>query len=156
MAGFSIQVGEQHSRGIELDLVGEILPGWNIFAGYAYTDATITEDNTFEVGNRLNNVPEHNFNLWTTYTLQRGKLSGLGFGAGIFYVGERAGDLDNSFFVDDYTRVDAAVYYKRENFRAALNFKNLFDVRYFVGSQDREQVIPGAPFTVLGTVSVEF
>ena len=73
-----------------------------------------------------------------------------------FYVGERAGDLDNSFFVDDYTRVDAAVYYERENFRAALNFKNLFDVRYFVGSQDREQVIPGAPFTVLGTVSVEF
>ena len=153
---FEIQTGEQNSTGIELDLSGEILPGWNIFAGYAYTDATITEDNTFEVGNRLNNVPEHNFNLWTTYTLQKGNLSGLGFGAGIFYVGERAGDLDNSFFVDDYTRVDAAVYYERENFRAALNFKNLFDVRYFVGSQDREQVIPGAPFTVLGTVSVEF
>ncbi|MBE9167100.1 TonB-dependent siderophore receptor [Pleurocapsales cyanobacterium LEGE 06147] len=153
---FEIQTGEQNSKGIELDLSGEILPGWNIFAGYAYSDATITEDNTFEVGNRLNNVPRHNFNLWTTYTLQKSSLAGLGFGAGIFYVSERAGDLDNSFFVPDYTRVDAAIYYERENFRAALNLKNLFDIRYFEGAQYRESVIPGAPFTVLGTISVQF
>lgn len=153
---FEIQTGEQNSQGIELDIVGEILPGWKIFAGYAYTDATITEDNTFEIGNRLNNAPEHNFNLWTTYTLQKGSLQGLGFGAGIFHVGERAGDLDNSFFIDEYTRVDAALYYEKEKFRATLNFKNLFDVRYFAGSQSRQQVIPGEPFTVLGTVSVQF
>ena len=153
---FEIQTGEQHSRGIELDLVGEILPGWKIFAGYAYTDATITEDNTFTVGNRLNNVPEYNFNLWSTYTLQRGNLAGLGFGAGIFYVSERAGDLDNSFFVDGYTRVDAAIYYERENYRVALNFKNLLDDEYIIGTRNRLEVVPGAPFTVLGTVSVEF
>ena len=153
---FEIQTGEQNSQGIELDIAGEILPGWKIIAGYAYTDATITEDNTFEVGNRLNNAPDHNFNLWTAYTIQKGNLAGLGFGAGVFHVGERAGDLDNSFFVDDYTRVDAALYYEREQFRATLNFKNLFDVRYFEGSQSREEVIPGEPFTVLGTVSFEF
>jgi iron complex outermembrane receptor protein len=153
---FEIQTGEQNSKGIELDLSGEIVPGWNIFAGYAYTDATITEDNTFEVGNRLNNVPRHKFNLWTTYTLQQGNLAGFGFGASIFYVGERAGDLDNCFFVPDYTRVDAAIYYERESFRAALNFKNLFDICYFEGVQGREQVIPGAPFTVLGSISVKF
>ena len=153
---FEIQTGEQNSQGVELDLVGKISPGWKIFAGYAYTDAIITEDNTFAEGNRLNNVPEHNFNLWTTYTLQRGNLAGLGFGAGIFYVGERAGDLDNSFFVDEYTRVDAAIYYERANYRVALNFKNLFDVEYIEGTQSRQQVRPGAPFTVLGTVSVEF
>ena len=153
---FEIQTGEQNSQGIELDIAGEILPGWKIIAGYAYTDAVITEDNTFEVGNRLNNAPEHNFNLWTAYTIQKGSLQGLGFGAGIFHVSERAGDLDNSFFIDEYTRVDAALYYEREQFRATLNFKNLFDVRYFAGSQSREEVIPGEPFTVLGTVSFEF
>ena len=153
---FEIQTGEQNSTGVELDIVGEILPGWKIFAGYAYTDAEITEDNTFTVGNRLNNVPEHNFNLWTTYTLQQGSLQGLGFGAGIFHVGERAGDLDNSFFVDSYTRIDAAIYYEKEKYRAALNFKNLFDIEYFEGTQSREQVIPGAPFTVQGTVSIKF
>ncbi len=152
---FEIQTGEQNSQGIELDLSGEILPGWDIFAGYAYTDAKITEDNTFAVGNRLESSPEHDFNFWTAYTIQKGNLAGLGFGAGIFYVSENAGDIENSFFLDEYTRVDAALYYEKENYRATLNFKNLFDVRYFEGS-GREEITPGDPFTVLGSVSVKF
>lgn len=153
---FEIATGEQNSRGIELDIAGEILPGWNIFAGYAYTDAEVTEDNIIPVGNRLANVPEHSFNLWTTYTLQTGDLEGLGFGAGVFHVGGRAGDLDNSFFLDDYTRVDAALFYKKENYRFALNFKNLFDIDYFEGAQGRFSAIPGAPFNIQASVSVEF
>ncbi|MBE7385508.1 MAG: TonB-dependent siderophore receptor [Leptolyngbya sp. SIO1E4] len=154
--GFSVQTGEQRSRGVELDVQGEILPGWNIFAGYAYTDAEVTEDNTIPVGSRLRNVPEHNFNLWTKYTIQQGDFAGLGFGAGVFYVSERAGDLDNSFFVDGYTRVDAAISYERDNYRFGLNFQNLFDARFIEGVEERNSVYPGAPFTVLGTVSVEF
>jgi len=153
---FSIQVGEQRSRGIELDIAGEILPGWNIIASYAYTDAVITNDNIFEIGNRLNNVPYNTASLWTTYEIQNGSLAGLGFGAGVFFVDSRQGDLDNSFEVPSYARTDAAVYYTRGNFRAALNIKNLFDVRYFEGSQSRNQVIPGAPFTVQGTISWQF
>jgi iron complex outermembrane recepter protein len=152
---FEIQTGEQNSQGIEIDLSGEILPGWNIFAGYAYTDAKITEDNTIPVGNRLESAPEHDFNLWTAYTIPKGKLAGLGFGWGIFYVSESPGDIENSFFFDDYTRVDAALYYERANFKATLNFKNLFDVRYFEGS-GREEVTPGTPFEVLGSFSVKF
>lgn len=153
---FDIQTGEQNSKGVELDISGEIIPGWNIFAGYAYTDAKITEDNTFPVGNRLNNVPEHKFNLWTTYTLQKGSLEGLGFGLGVFYFGNRAGDLENSFFADDYTRIDAAIFYEKKNYRFALNFKNLFDAEFLEGTQSRRQVAPGAPFTVQGTVSIKF
>jgi iron complex outermembrane receptor protein len=152
---FEIQTGKQNSQGIEIDLSGEILPGWNIFTGYAYTDAKITEDNTFTIGNRLASAPEHDFNLWTAYTIQKGDLSGLGFGLGIFYVSESPGDLENSFFLEDYTRVDAALYYEKANYRATLNFKNLFDVRYFEGSE-REEITPGEPFTVLGSVSVKF
>ena len=153
---FDVQTGEQNSQGIELDVTGEILPGWNIFAGYAYTDAEVTEDNVIPVGNRLENVPENNFNLWTTYTLQKGSLQGLGFGAGIFYIGERAGDLENTFFVDGYTRVDAAIFYEKDKYRAALNFKNLFDAEFIEGTQGRQEVYPGAPFEVQGTVSVTF
>jgi iron complex outermembrane receptor protein len=153
----TIQVGEQRSRGIEFDISGEILPGWNIIAGYAYTDAEITEDNNDEIiGNRLNNVPEHAFNLWTTYEIQSGSLQGLGFGLGVFYFGERQGDLANSFKLPSYTRTDAAIFYKRDNFRVALNIRNLFDVDYFVSAQNRARVFPGDPLTVVGTVSWKF
>lgn len=153
---FSIQTGEQRSRGIELDVTGEILPGWKIAAGYAYTDAEITEDNTFAVGNRLNNVPEHALSLWTTYEIQTGSLRGLGFGLGIFFVGERQGDLDNSFEVPSYTRTDASVFYRRDNLRIGLNVENLFDIEYFEAAESPLRVFYGAPFTIRGTVSWTF
>ena len=153
---FLIAVGEQRSQGIELDLIGEILPGWNIIASYAYTDAEITEDNDLEVGNRLYNTPEHSASLWTTYEIQNGNLQGLGFGIGFFFVGERAGDLENSYEVPSYFLTDAAIYYQRNNWRAGLNFKNIFDVDYIKHAFGRSDVKPGAPFTVIGSVSVEF
>jgi len=154
--GFSIQTGEQQSQGVELNVAGEILPGWNVIAGYAYTDASITEDNTFPVGNSIDNVPEHAASLWTTYTLQEGNLEGLGFGLGLYYVGERPGDFYNTFTIPDYFRTDAAVYYERDQFRAQLNFKNLFDVGYFESANGRNRIFPGAPFEVLATVGWEF
>ncbi|MBR8836533.1 MAG: TonB-dependent receptor [Stigonema ocellatum SAG 48.90 = DSM 106950] len=152
----SLQTGEQRSRGVELSLAGEILPGWNIIAGYAYTDAEITKDTTFPVGNILSNVPKHSFNLWTTYEFQRGPLQGFGFGAGFFFVGDRQGDLTNTFELPSYFRTDAAIFYKRGQFRAALNFRNLFDVDYFESATGRFNVYPGDPFTVQGTISVSF
>ncbi|MDM9382159.1 TonB-dependent siderophore receptor [Chlorogloeopsis sp. ULAP01] len=155
--GFSIQRGEQRSRGIELNVGGEILPGWNIFAGYAYTDAQITKDEDDRLAdNLLNNVPEHAFNLWTTYQIQKGDLQGLGFGLGFFFVGERQGDLANTFEVPSYLRTDVAIFYTREQFRVALNFKNLFDVEYFENAFNNVRLFSGQPFTLQGTLSWQF
>jgi len=153
---FEIQTGEQNSQGIELRTVGEILPGWNIVASYAYTDAEVIEDNVFEEGNSLANVPENAASLWTTYTISQGSLSGLGFGLGLFYVGEREGDLNNSFQLDDYLRTDAAIYYRRDNLKLAFNFQNLFDVDYIEYSDDDLRVYPADPFTVIFSASYEF
>lgn len=153
---FSIQTGKQNSRGIEFDIGGEILPGWNIFGGYAYTDARITEDNFYDEGNRLNNVPAHAASLWTTYQVQRGSLTGLGFGLGLFYVGDRQGDLENSFEVPNYLRTDASVFYERGPFRAAINVRNLLGIEYFETAESDLRVNPGEPFTVLGTISWTF
>ncbi|MBE9200484.1 MULTISPECIES: TonB-dependent receptor [unclassified Nodularia (in: cyanobacteria)] len=149
---FSIQTGEQRSRGIELDITGEIAPGWKIIGGYAYTDAQITEDNDLPVGNSINNVPEHAFSLWSTYELQKGNLQGLGFGLGLFYVGEREGNLGNNFSLPSYLRTDAALFYRRNNFRAALNLQNLFDTEYFETGESILRVYSGAPRTVKFTL----
>ncbi|MDM9379408.1 TonB-dependent siderophore receptor [Chlorogloeopsis sp. ULAP01] len=154
--GFSIQTGEQKSRGVELTFGGEILPGWSIIAGYGYTDAKVTQDNTLPVGLRFRNVPENTFNLWTSYEIQRGNLQGLGFGLGLFFVGERPGDILNTFELPSYLRTDAAIFYKRDRFRAALNFRNLFDVDYLEASFNNVRVFRGDPLTVQGTISFEF
>ncbi|MBD2253836.1 TonB-dependent siderophore receptor [Nostoc parmelioides] len=153
---FSIQVGEQRSIGIELDISGEILPGWNIIASYTYTDAITSKDNTIAVGNRIDNVPEHAASLWTSYELQSGDLKGLGFGLGLYYVGDRYADLENTSIMPSYFRTDSAIYYKQDNWRLALNFRNLFNETYYETSQARNTIYPGAPFTVIGSFSIQF
>jgi iron complex outermembrane recepter protein len=155
---FSIATGKQRSQGIELDVAGELAPGWNIIANYAYTDAKITEDNNIPVGNRLFNSPYHSFGLWTTYEIQKGNLQGLGFGLGLNYVGNRAGDLDNSFEVDDYFLTNITLFYKRDRWRFGFNINNLFDVSYISSTSNARNFANsvGAPFSVVGSVSVEF
>jgi len=160
---FSIPIGEQRSRGIELDISGEILPGWNIIAGYGYTDAKVTQSNDLRVGARVPKVPEHKASLWTTYEFLQGDLQGFGFGLGLFYLSDRVGgdipsnEFDDTYVLPSYLRTDAAIYYRRDNWRAAINFENLFGVRYFESFNfGRVTVIPGAPFTVVGTISFEF
>jgi len=154
----SVATGEQRSRGVELDVVGEILPGWNVIVTYAYIDAEVTDDNSIPEGNRLFNAPEHSASLWTTYEIQRGNLQGLGFGIGFDVVGEREGDLSNSFQVDNYFLTNAAVYYRRSNWRFAVNVKNLFDIDYISATQNSRTsgIEPGAPLSVIGSISVEF
>ena len=156
---FFIATGEQRSQGIELDVTGEILPGWNVLASYAYIDAEISQDDTFEIGNSLPSAPTHSANLWTAYEIQSGPMAGLDFGLGFNFVGERAGDLANSFTLDDYFLVNAAVGYQKDNWRAALNFRNLLDVGYIADTSSPVRVRgndPGEPFTVIGSLSVTF
>lgn len=151
-----IQVGEQRSRGVELELSGEILPGWNIITSYAYTDAITSQDNNIAIGNRISNVPEHAASLWTTYEIQNGNLNGLGFGLGIYYAGDRFADLENTSTLPGYVRADSAVYYSRDNWRLGLNIRNLFNTTYYETAQSRNIIYPGAPLTMIGSFSIQF
>jgi iron complex outermembrane recepter protein len=154
--GFLVQTGEARSRGIELDIVGEILPGWKIIASYAHTDARVTQDEDIPVGNRLDNVPLNQASLWTTYEIQEGGLKGLGFGLGLFYVGERQSDLANSLQLPSYLRTDAALYYRRDRFNAAINVRNLFDLDYVEYAATSVRGDRGKPLTIIGSFGWTF
>lgn len=153
---FSIQTGEQTSKGLELYLGGEILPGWNLTAGYTYLDAFVSKDTTGLTDNRLPNVPENQFSLWTTYEVPEGDLKGLGFGLGLFYVGDRQGDISNSYSIPSYFRTDMALFYKRDNWDVQLNIENLFDNTYFIAADEFLGASVGKPFAVSGKVSFRF
>ncbi|MCY7337727.1 MAG: TonB-dependent siderophore receptor, partial [Chamaesiphon sp.] len=122
----SIASGEQRSQGIEVDVSGELSPGWKVIAAYANTNGRVTADTDVTlVGKKLYGVPDNAFSLWSTYEFQQGGLKGLGFGAGLNYIGERQGDLDNSFTADSYLTVDAALFYKKDDWRFGLALKNI-------------------------------
>lgn len=152
---FSIALGEVKSRGIELDIAGEILPDWKIIASAYVNDAFVSKDTDPALeGARFANTAKTGASLWTTYEFQKGDFKGFGFGAGLFYIGDRIANQSDPFTLPSYVRVDAAIFYKWNNGRIALNFKNLGNVKYY--DTNGFLVFPQAPFTVLGTVSVEF
>ncbi|MDZ7767700.1 MAG: TonB-dependent receptor [Woeseiaceae bacterium] len=43
--GRFVLAGTQSATGAEVEVIGEILPGWNVSANYAYMDAEITDPN---------------------------------------------------------------------------------------------------------------
>jgi iron complex outermembrane receptor protein len=156
---FSIAAGEVRSQGIELDILGEPLPGWNLIASLSFNDTEITEstDEFLPVGNRLANVPYTTASFWTTYEIPDGDFQGLGFGFGLFHVGERQGDTGDTFRIPEYLRTDALLFYRRDNWQVGINLQNLFDVEYIESAAGfRESIYPGAPFTLIGSVSIEF
>jgi iron complex outermembrane recepter protein len=154
---FSIPVGEVKSRGIELDLAGEPVSGWNIIASLFFNDAFISVGDEFSPENdTLINAPGSGASLWTSYEIQTGEYKGFGFGAGLFYVADVEAEIPNDFVIPSYVRADASLFYKRDKWKLGLNFKNLFGKEYFESSQNTGAIYPGAPFTVLGSVSVEF
>ncbi|WP_160000446.1 TonB-dependent receptor [Roseomonas sp. 18066] len=157
VSGFNVQTGEQRARGVEAELSGEITPGWRWLASGAYTDAEITSDTTFAEGRRLAGVPLWSGSLWTSYELRDGRLSGLMLGGGAFASSTRSGDLNNSYRVGGFTRVDVTASYPvLPQARLAVSVRNLFDADYIEAPVRRTENYAGAPRTVLVALKARF
>jgi iron complex outermembrane receptor protein len=153
---FSIQTGEQRSQGVELDITGNITPNWNVIASAAYTDATITKDNVFPVGNRLFNVPRMSGALWSTYKVTEGTFSGFTFGGGFVAQGDRYPDLYNTAIMPGYIRFDGMVSYNiNDNLKLTFSMKNIFDTKYIRSAQSNSltEIYPGDPRTAMLSIS---
>lgn len=144
---FAIAAGEVGSRGLELDVAGELARGLRVSGAYAYTDATVTRgDHTIVTGSRLANVPRHGANVLATqqFALGAGTAS---VGGGVQYVGERLGDvaISSKFTLPAYTTARLlASYLPTTKLRLAVTVENLFNRRYYASSYSPLWVAPGA------------
>lgn len=148
---FAIAAGEVGSRGLELDVSGEVARGLRVSGAYAYTNATVTRgDATIVTGSRFANVPRHSANLLATqqFALGAGTAS---VGGGVHHVGERLGDVavSSSFTLPAYTTARLlASYAPNAQLRLALNVENLFNRSYYASSYSPLWVAPGAERTL--------
>ncbi len=133
---FNVQTGEARVRGVELELVTRLRDALSINVSYTYADAEVTRSNVAgQVGARLFGQPRHKASLFADYTVRAGPAAGLGFGAGVRYVGNSPGSLPGPFNPIVYetgeaTLADAVVRYGRDGWRLAVNVGNLLDKRY--------------------------
>lgn len=168
--GFSQQVGDQRSQGVELELALQPVPRTRIVLAYAWTDAELTrfteggivgfDPVTFEPifgvldrsGNAPAFVPEHLGSVWASRSL------GAGFevGGGVRYLGSQYIDEDNAYEIDAATLVDLGASWTRGDWKLRLNLKNVTDEEYETRGFGAASVTPGLPFAVTGGVEYRF
>lgn len=125
------QIGEQRSRGLELEAKTEVTPQLNVIASYAYTDARITKSITpSEKDQRIADTPYHQAALWADYNLALLGLPKVTIGGGARYKGAtQAPGIPED--IDGYTLFDAmATYHIDDNWTVAVNANNLTNKHY--------------------------
>ena len=154
---YSLAAGEVRSRGLDINVAGNITPEWRVIGGYAYVDAEVTEDNRLPSGTRLANIPRNSFSLLNTYEFQDGFAKGLGLGVGLKYVDDRQGQTEAvTYTMERYSVVDLLSYYKvNEHVRLNLDLKNVFNKGYDEGAFNT-YAYPGAPRTVQAGIAYTF
>jgi catecholate siderophore receptor len=152
-----IQVGEQRSRGAELELGGRIGERLDLRFGYTRLQAEILQSNDYQngvplQGNRPANVPEQNASLWGTWALGRG----FDLGLGVFAVGDRFSANDNLVRLPGYVRTDAMLRWRRGDHELALNVRNLGDIGWYESAHSTHQIMPGTPRSLTVTWRAAF
>jgi iron complex outermembrane receptor protein len=150
------QLGQQQSRGVELDVYGQLLPNLSVTANFSFNKSFISESaDEEEVGNILPNAPKNEGGVWAKYTFTTPALKGIGFGAGANYVGTRT-TLSDILTLPSYVIIDAAVYYTVDRIKLSANFNNIFDRTHWVGGYDFNRLFPGTPRNFLVGVGYIF
>ena len=153
--GFFILSGRTVTKGFEAAVTGYITEAWQVVAGYAYTDARIASDTstTIVAGNRVGLVPYNVFTLWNKYQFNEMWAAGIG----IIHQTDSYASSDDTVTLPGWTRVDAAIYGKiNQHFRWQVNAENIFGTRYYSTADGNNNITPGSPFAVRGTLIASY
>ena len=147
--------GTVQVKGARIGAAGRITPEWQVFGGYAWLDARILQGQTFinGIGNTTGNVPLNtpagSGNIWTTYTIR----DTYEVGGGMFYVGQRYANNQNTVQVPQYFRFDLTAAYRQPTWEIRANVLNLFNTMYYdsLMASDGGRAVPGSGTTGLLT-----
>lgn len=128
---FTVQDGTQHSKGYEVEVIGNPATGVNIIAGYAHNENKYTKASAALEGKYVTFAPKDVANLWVSYAIPQGKVKGLGFGVGGNYVSDSWFEATNSFVLPGYTLLNASIFYDQPKFRLSVKGNNLLNKQYW-------------------------
>lgn len=146
------------TKGYELEVSGELSPGWQVQAGYTHKVVRDDQDqkiSTFE--------PEDQVKLYTTYKL-KGDLDKLTVGGGVRWQSVGWQDIYNTphggyeeFSQEAYWLVDLMTRYQiTKNVSATLNVNNIFDKSYYTNIGFYNSAAYGEPRNFMVTTRWDF
>jgi iron complex outermembrane receptor protein len=139
-SGLSVIFGQKRSQGLEFDLRGEVLPGLDLTANYAFTDSKVSKVNpgitAFAVGQVVPGYAKHVANAWLSYKVRSGDLKGTGVSLGGTYLGGRQTDTWSVGLerLPNYFKMDGGLFWEGAKIRITANAFNLLDKYTYSGS----------------------
>jgi outer-membrane receptor for ferric coprogen and ferric-rhodotorulic acid len=173
LPGVVLQIGKVRARGIEAEASGEILPGWRVNGGYAYTRTEYLEDSNplFEGISFVPVIPRHSVKAFTNYAPVEGALAGFSLGGGATWFGSTFGGNPAVYNADGTLRTRSSIvrqgsyavfdlragYKLSEAIALSVNVNNVFDRTYYarISATSRGNYY-GSPRTVFGTIRYTF
>lgn len=154
---FSIQDGEQHSKGVEVEVLANPFKGWTLLFGYGYNDSKMQKADADVNGLRpVPAGPYNTFNFWTNYTFTRTALDGLGLGFSLNHSGESNAvnsNIDGRLVLPAATILGAHLTYDRRHYRLGLKVNNVSNQKYWKGWTN---FIPQMPRQLIGSIAYKF
>jgi len=147
-----IQIGEQRSKGLDLDINTDLGGRTSLIFNYGYASARF-EDAEVRTGKSPRFAPEHTVNAW----LRKDFASGFNGAFGARYVGEQFTNDSNSLVLDSYAIFSGAVGYRTNRWEWQVNAENLFNNEdYFTPGHFNNLAFPGPPINVTTTVRLKY
>jgi TonB-dependent siderophore receptor len=167
VTGITKQIGDQRSRGVELEVVYQPMPKWTSFINYAWCDAELVRfaesvavgqdqygQPVYSIFNRSGHqpafAPAHLAGIWSMREFD----FGLGIGAGVRYQSEQYIDEDNVVLLDPVWIVDAMIYYRQTHWKWQVNVKNLTDAQYWLRGNGGNSLLPAAPRAIFAGLEI--
>lgn len=151
---YLIQDGTQVSRGFDAELISNPIAGLNIVAGFTYNDSKYSKASADVEGLRPATAGSPTMaNIWASYRIIRGAMSGFGFGFGGIY-GSSYNMINThnfQFSIPEYTVLDAAVFYDQPKYRIGLKVDNLTNEQYW-----SYRLAAQNPTRVTGNLTIKF
>src|SRR3546814_7021544 len=150
--------GEIKSKGFEFEAAMEMPGNFQLTAAYSYNDAEVTSSlYTYEVGERVNDVPQHMASAWGVKTVPLQEDMALRVGAGVRYIGNTVSTGTTTVLkTPGYTLVDGMVALDWNRWTAAINATNLFDKSYYSKCRPLGDCFNGTRRPVSGSLKYRF
>ncbi|QHF44577.1 TonB-dependent siderophore receptor [Pseudomonas sp. S35] len=142
------------TKGFELQASGEVLPGWQVLAGFTYSQPRDEQHQRIDAQR-----PERQFKLASTYKLD-GALKDLTVGGNLNWQGKTYyvdGSLEAEAKEGSYAVVGLLARYDIDkHLSASLNFNNIFDRQYYSGYGLYNSYYSGDPRNVMVGLKYQF
>jgi iron complex outermembrane recepter protein len=135
---YNRQSGQQQTKGVEVDVKGQLVKGLDVILNYAFTEAKVTKDSKAEnIGVQVPGSSRHVQNGWLNYKLEKGALNGFGISLGWQYQAKRSpwyvfDGSQNS--LPDYFRMDGGLSYQKEKISFNFVVNNILDKYLYSGA----------------------